>query len=443
MKNIALTAPDWLLKNAIYQINPRTFSEEGTIDAVTKELPFLKELGFNIVYLCPVFSEDNSENKENWSKRQLSSETGNPKNMYRMNDYFEMDEEFGTMESLKALTERAHALGMKVLLDMVYAHIGPNAPIIKRHPEFVQQTPEGEFILTAWHFPALDFNCEGLREYLWCNMVYYISVIDADGFRLDVGDAIPVDFWKEARRRIQTIKSDAVLINEGNDYEKMAVAFDATYCYPWHEKMRNVFCDNAPADTIRVLHEELLQKIPQGGKLLMDIDNHDTVTDWDGRTETKAGHDGMEQIEVINFLMDGIPMVYTGNELACEAKLNMFANRFYMGKYEVTDRSKKHTPESIRRQTVIRALNRLKAESDVLRYGKTEWIKTDAPESVIAFKRVHGDKALYFFGNTKKEPVQIQIEKDMQDKDCLLSNGNHQIQDNNLCLKAREYVVFA
>ncbi len=53
MKNIAIQAPGWLSRNAVYQINPRTFSKEGTIEAIEKELPFIKELGFNIVYLCP------------------------------------------------------------------------------------------------------------------------------------------------------------------------------------------------------------------------------------------------------------------------------------------------------------------------------------------------------------------------------------------------------
>ena len=79
MKNNAIPSPEWLNKNAIYQINPRTFSKEGTIEAITKELPFLKKLGFNIVYLCPIFEEDGSDDITCWSPRQIASETGNPK----------------------------------------------------------------------------------------------------------------------------------------------------------------------------------------------------------------------------------------------------------------------------------------------------------------------------------------------------------------------------
>lgn len=442
MKNNAIPSPEWLNKNAIYQINPRTFSKEGTIEAITKELPFLKELGFNIVYLCPIFEEDKSENMDNWSVRQKASNTGNPKNPYRMNDYFNIDEEYGTMEDLKNMISKAHQLDMKVLLDLVYAHIGPDAPIIHKHPEFVKQNADGSFIYTAWNFPALDFRNDGLREYLYCNMVYYISVIDADGFRLDVGDSVPVDFWKEARRRIQAIKRDAVLINEGYIYENMTIAFDSNYCFEWHDKIRDTYCNSQPSSLIRELHETLVEQIPYGSKLLRDMDNHDTVTDWDGRTENIVGNNGMEQIEVLNYLIDGIPMVYSGNELACGAKLSMFANRFYMGDYEVTDRENKNSDASLRRQEIMKTLNKMKSESDLLCFGETIWINNSAPNSVLSFKRVLDGHEMIFLGNTKNCNASVDITDMLNNKKCILYNGEHKIEDNTLNLSPYEYAVF-
>ena len=74
------TTPDYFKKSAVYQINPRTFCKEGTIKAVTKELPTLAELGFKIMYLCPIFEEDDSPDRSFWSDRQMMSETQNPKN---------------------------------------------------------------------------------------------------------------------------------------------------------------------------------------------------------------------------------------------------------------------------------------------------------------------------------------------------------------------------
>lgn len=442
MKNNAIQPPEWLNRNAIYQINPRTFSKEGTIEAITKELSFLNELGFKIIYLSSIFEEDSSEDKSNWSTRQKASKTENPKNPYRMNDYFDIDEEYGTMEDLRNLINKAHELDMKVILDLVYAHIGPNAPIIHKHPEFIKQNPDESFIYTPWNFPAIDFKSEGLREYLYCNMVYYISVIDADGFRLDASDYIPVDFWKEARRRICRIKKDAVLINEGVAYENLADVYDTSYCFEWHDKLRRIYCDSESATQLRKCHESFTEKIPFGSKLLRDIDNHDTVTDWEGRTETIAGNKGMEQIEVLNYLIDGIPMVYSGNELACEANLNMFANRFYMGCFEVTDRNNKNSEASVRRQKILKQLNKMKAESRLLENGETVWIDTSAPDNIVAFKRVLNNDELVFFGNTKSSNIVIDIKEIANNKKCILYNGEHKIEDTMLYLSPYEYVVF-
>jgi glycosidase len=356
-----------------------------------------------------------------------------------MNDHFSIDDEYGTMDDLRVLVKKAHEADMHVLLDLVYAHIGNSADIIKRHPEFVMQNQDGSFVCTEWNFPKLDFNNEGLREYLYCNMVYYISVIDVDGFRCDVGDCIPIDFWNEAKKRILRVKSDAVLINEGLKYYYMETAFDACYCFDWHKCVRKVFCGTDSASTIKELYENL--DLPKGGKLLRDIDNHDTVTDWIGRTETVCGHNGMEQIEVINYLMDGIPMVYAGNELACEAHLSMFANRFFPGSFDVTDRNDKYSEKSKRRQEVIRILNKLKAEQDLLHLGKTVWMETSMPDEVICFKRVLDGEEIMFIGNVKNFEVDIDITIP-EERKCVLTNRKNLLSSGKLCLGPYEYAVF-
>ena len=142
-----------------------------------------------------------------------------------------------------------------------------------------------------------------------------------------------------------------------------------------------------------------------------DIDNHDTVTDRPERVEIFAGHDGMELIEVLNYTIDGVPMVYCGNELCCEAKINMFANRFYMGKFEVTDRSdaKKNESAVLRRMSVMRTLNELKATSEILRDGETVWIDNSAPEAVLAFTRKTDSGKIVTVGNISTDAVTVQL----------------------------------
>lgn len=410
----ALSAPEWLTSGAVYQINPRTFSEEGTIGAITKELPFLASLGMGAIYLCPVFEEDPSTDPANWSRRQKASETGNPKNPYRMNDYFRIDEEYGSMDDLAECVRECHRLGMRLILDLVYYHIGPNAPILKTHPEFAKQNADGSFICGGWNFPILDFNCRGLREYLYCNMIYYISELDVDGFRCDCGDMVPLDFWVEGSRRITQVKPDAILINEGGQPGSLYAGFNAIYGFSWHGCVYDVLHKKRTAADLRKDWEGRTSDYPKGSIILRDLDNHDTVTDWPERNEITAGHEGMDFIQAMNCAMDGVPMIYCGNELCDTDKLSMFANRFYPGKFEFNRREEmRNTPQAIRRQEIYRTLNGLRKDGGVLSRGRLAWIDHNNPDRIVAFSRTLGDRKVWFVGNFSDTADAVTLSEDL------------------------------
>lgn len=445
MKKVAICPPDWYMRSAVYQINPRTFSKEGTIAAVTKELPSLKKLGFKTMYLCPVFEEFVTKDKKFWSKRQIKYGTNNPKNPYIMNDYFEIDSEYGTMADLKEFVEKAHKLDMKVLLDLVYYHCGVDAKFLKQNPEFAVQDENGNIAISYWNTAILDFNCDGLREYLYSNMVYYMTAVGVDGFRCDVGFKIPVDFWVEARRRIKAIKPDAVLLNEGSNWSYCEKAFDSTYCVSWHENVNKFIKNLATAKDVRNSYEEIANSETKNVCLLRDLENHDTVTDWPIRDEIAAGHDGMELVQVMNYCIDGVPMVYCGNELADTAKVNMFANRFFMGDYEVTNR-KSRSKAAKRRMEVMTKLNQYRRSSDLLCYGKTKWIDNTEDEKILSFERTFGDEKLLFVGNLTKEAVSCSLSTDFltQSAEKIFESEVSVTFDNkgNFNLPAKAYVVF-
>lgn len=400
--------PTWLLSTAVYQVNPRTFSAEGTIAAVTARLPELKELGIGTVYLCPIFEEDDGADQTNWSIRQKRSKTGNPKNPYRMNDYFKIDEEYGCMDDLRELVSVAHSLGMRVLLDLVYFHIGPNAPILKEHPEFVLRDEGGAPLLGDWSFPVFDYSCKGTWEYLLSNMTYYIGAIGVDGFRCDVGDRVPLDFWAEGLKRMQSIHPDAILINEGEKTEYLSV-FHAMYAFHWHDALYRVMVNGERADLLQREWQAHRGQCDEDGLFLRDMDNHDTVTDWPDRIENLVGHNGMELITALNFILDGIPMLYCGNELADSKRLSMFANRFHPGAFEVTDRSIACEPYSQRRQQVVKTLCALRKNHPDLALGKTNWLASDRPAQLIAFSRDCGSEQFLFLANVTKESVSCAV----------------------------------
>jgi len=429
--------PDWFKKGAVYQINPRTFSAEGTISVVTAELPVLSQMGFGIMYLCPIFKTDESADKAFWSARQLKSETENPKNPYRMTDYFEIDEEYGSMYDLKEFVAHAHSLGMRVILDLVYLHIGVNAEMFKEHPDFAVREADGSIKLTRWNFAYLNFDSEGLREYLYCNMAYYVGVIGADGFRCDVGDEVPLDFWEEGTRRIRKIKPDAVMINEGKKADYLDV-FDANYGFYWHRAIYDLLAGNVNAEAVIAEHKMHADAIAGRGLILRDMDNHDTVTDWPWRIEAHYGHDAMELILAANYTIDGVPMVYCGNELADTARLSMFANRFHPGKFEFTDR-RANSPEVEHRKEIVAKLNALRRECRPLSEGSTEWIATEN-EKVLAFKRVSEDGEIIFIGNFSDQAVNLKLA--LQPTEVILSN-NCEIKKECVTLSAYGYTIVA
>ena len=220
----------------LYQIFLRPFTPEGTIAAAEKRLPEVADLGVKILYLCPVAVADNDMAQENWSPRQIASGCNNPCNPYRISDYTKIDPEYGTENDMRSFIRTAHSLGMKVLLDLVYCHAGPS--FLKDHPGFAKG-------LTEYRFPELDFSNPAVCEYLRDNMRYYAFELDADGFRCDMGDKVPLEFWQPAAEELRKIKPDLIMFCEGvpqRDDELQLGVFDLYYNWSWsqirHEILR-------------------------------------------------------------------------------------------------------------------------------------------------------------------------------------------------------------
>ena len=116
----ARPTPDWFTKGVMYQVQPRAFTPAGTLKSIEAKLPYLKDLGVTIVYLVPVMLADDDGDRSFWSPRQVRSGFDNPRNQYRLKDYFHVDPEYGTDQDLRDLVAAAHRLGQRVVLDLVY-----------------------------------------------------------------------------------------------------------------------------------------------------------------------------------------------------------------------------------------------------------------------------------------------------------------------------------
>ena len=103
-----------------------------------------------LLYFTPLNVADTDMDRSKWSPRQIKSGFNDPRNPYRAGDYFRVDPEYGTYQDLKDFVNKAHDLGMKVFLDLVFAHCGPGAEVVKTHPEFFKYDENGEMMMTRW-----------------------------------------------------------------------------------------------------------------------------------------------------------------------------------------------------------------------------------------------------------------------------------------------------
>lgn len=377
----ARPAPEWVTRGVMYQIQLRAFTPEGTLRAAQARLPKVAEMGADIIYLCPVFASDDDPDIKGWSPRQKKSGMNNPRNPYRMKDYYRVDPEYGTDDDLKAFIAEAHRLGMRVLLDMVYLHCGPKAVFLDEHPNFVKRDEAGDIVTAAWGFPAINFAHPELREYLWKNMEYWVREFGADGFRCDVSDGVPLDFWETARARLDTIRPDLCLLAEGRRREDQLKAFDLNYS--WEFKWDN-------AASVRKQWEKMRDERPRGGaRFIRFIDNHDIANDaYDNRVEKAWGTRRVNATLVALFTLDGVPMIYNGQEVADTARHSIF------GRLPI-DWANGDTPTGQARLALCEKLCATRRAERTLTHGDVVWIDNDQPDSVLSYlRRVPGEESL-------------------------------------------------
>jgi maltooligosyltrehalose trehalohydrolase len=158
----------------IYELHVGTFTVEGTYEAAARELPALRDVGVTVVELMPVVE---FAGRFGWG--------------YDGVDLWAPTRLYGRPDDLRRLVDRAHALGLGVILDVVYNHLGPDGNYLKAFaPDYFRSGPGNE-----WG-EALNFDgpgSEGVREFFVSNAAYWIEEFHFDGLRLDAAQAIHDD----------------------------------------------------------------------------------------------------------------------------------------------------------------------------------------------------------------------------------------------------------
>ncbi|TIX51722.1 alpha-amylase family glycosyl hydrolase [Alteraurantiacibacter aquimixticola] len=305
---VQIEAPEWTRDAVLYQINTRQFTPEGTFAAAERELPRLKELGVDILWLMPIHPIGAVNRK---------GTLGSP---YSVQDYYAVNPEFGSEEDLRSFIDAAHEQGFHVILDLVANHTAWDNQLATDHPDWYEKTWDGQFRPTPWwdwsDIIDLDWSQPGVRKHVGEAMEMWVRDYGVDGFRADVAGYVPVDFWETMRARLDTIRP-VFMLGEVQQSSYHRAAFDATYGWDWHHTSKRIAAGAADATGLFGYYAEHESLWPREAMRLTYIENHDSNA-WEGTIYENYGP-ALDAMTALAFTHQGLPMVHNGQE-TCNAK---------------------------------------------------------------------------------------------------------------------------
>ncbi|MBU3114463.1 alpha-amylase family glycosyl hydrolase [Clostridium lacusfryxellense] len=270
-----------LRSKVIYSIYVRNHSEEGNFKGVIKDLDRIEDLGIDIIWLMPIHPIGIANRK---------GSLGCP---YSIEDYREVNPEYGNLEDFKLLIDETHKRKMKIIIDVVYNHTSHDSKLLNEHPEWFYRKKDGSVgnKVGEWSdIIDLDYNNNELWDYQVETLKYW-SRLGIDGFRCDVAPLIPIDFWKRAREEVKAINEDTIWLSESVDQDfllylrgegllchsdsEIFEAFDISYDYDTYRYFTSYLFGN-------ISLEEYLEKkrtqeyiYPNNYVKLRFLENHD------------------------------------------------------------------------------------------------------------------------------------------------------------------------
>lgn len=391
---VELKHPEWSKNATIYEVNVRQFTPEGTFKAFESHLPRLKKMGIDIIWLMPI-------NPIGVEKRK-----GTLGSYYSVKDYYGINPEFGNKEDFKHLVNKIHSMGMHVIVDWVANHSSWDNPLAKEHPDWYTKTEEGNFQPTPWYDwdDVIDFDYEkpALRKYMTDALKYWVKDFDIDGYRCDVAGFIPVDFWDNVRSELDEIKP-VFMLGEWESRDLHKNAFDMTYSWSLWDKMHAVTKDKkAIAGLVEYMAHDV-STFPKDAYRMTFTENHDKNS-WEGNQYSNFG-DGLEASMVLACTVNGMPLVYSGQEAGLNRSLKFFDKDLIEWK--------DHSFTGI-----YTKLFELKHKNKALWNGSYggEMIRifSDKQDQVISFSRTKGNNKVIPIINYSDKPVAVTLKSNHQ-----------------------------
>lgn len=415
--------PAWSQGALVYQIFPERFAngdpnndpadvepwdvlptresmKGGDLQGILDHLDHIVDLGVDVLYLTPIFVSPSNHK-------------------YNITDYYAVDPHFGDLDDCRALVEACHDKGIRVVFDAVFNHCGyeffafqdvlahgrqsrywdwfaiADTPITTDPPNYLT------FARDIWTMPKLMTQNPEVREYLLGVAEYWIKECDIDGWRLDVANEVDHEFWREFRRRVKTLKPDALIVgeiwHEASEWVQ-GDQFDSVMNYPF----RDAVCDWLGEDKIRAgTFAQRLAKVQMNHRQAVNLamynlfDSHDTA-----RFLTLAAGDKAKLRLAAGLMLtyEGSPMVYYGDEVGMEGENDPDCRRGMIWDKKRQDR------ELLQWYQDLASLRRTRP---VLRTGNCRTVMANGAANVFGFCRYDDQDQIVVLVNNSAHERQV------------------------------------
>lgn len=310
--NSKINNVDWVKDAVIYEVNLRQYTAEGSFKAFTQEIPRLKDLGVDILWLMPIHPIGQKNRK------------GSLGSYYSIKNYGEVNPEFGSKEDFRQLIEKAHSNGMYVLLDWVANHTAWDHIWLTEHPDWYAKDSTGNFYGPFdWSDVAqLNYQNNDLRAEMTNEMEYWVREFDIDGFRCDVAGMVPQAFWEATRKKLDAIKPVFMLAEDEAEYMFLENAFDMNYGWEFHHIMNKLAKGDANVNDVKKYFRKSDSIYAKNCLRMHFITNHDENS-WNGTEYERLG-DGVKTFALLSFTVPGMPLLYSGQEYGLNKRLEFF-----------------------------------------------------------------------------------------------------------------------
>ncbi|MDG5767876.1 alpha-amylase family glycosyl hydrolase [Balneolales bacterium ANBcel1] len=328
----------------IYELHIGTFGKmdghdgPGTLDVAIDRLSYLKELGVNVIEIMP-----------------LAEFAGGYSWGYNPAHIFAVESDYGTPRSFREFVNKAHRLGMAVILDVVYNHFGPSDLDLWQFDGWHENNMGGIYFYnddranTPWGDTRPDYGRQEVRNYIRDNALMWFEEYDIDGLRWDMTAFIRnvygrnndphndlPDGWslmQWVNEEIRRVKPEAITIAEdlqGNPYltkktDDFGAGFDSQWAAPFVHAVRDalIVADDADRDMEAVRDAVLHRYYLNAFERVIYTESHDEVANGKARVPEEIDPGSASSWEAkkrstlgatIMFTSPGIPMMFQGQE---------------------------------------------------------------------------------------------------------------------------------